>query len=130
VRARQLSAELSGGLRRPALIASAIALDPQVVIADEPVTVLDVTVRAQVLSLLKETKRCDYALIVISHDLAVVNQPADRVAVMTDGVIVEQGTTDDILSRPLGISYLSAAEQPGRRRCVDKRVHPATAHWF
>jgi peptide/nickel transport system ATP-binding protein len=100
MRARQLPGELSGGLRQRALIATAIALDPQLLIADEPTTALDVTIQAQILGLLGESKRRGRALIVISHDLAVVSRIADRVAVMQDGVIVEQGRTSDVLSHP------------------------------
>jgi peptide/nickel transport system ATP-binding protein len=100
LRARQLPGELSGGLRQRALIATAIALDPQLLIADEPTTALDVTVQAQVLALLAESKRRGRALIVISHDLAVVSQLADRIAVMQDGLIVEQGDVADVLGRP------------------------------
>jgi peptide/nickel transport system ATP-binding protein len=100
MRARQLPGELSGGLRQRALIATAIALDPQVLIADEPTTALDVTIQAQILGLLEESKQRGRALVVISHDLAVVSRLADRVAVMQDGVIVEQGATADILGRP------------------------------
>jgi peptide/nickel transport system ATP-binding protein len=100
MRSRQLPGELSGGLRQRALIATAIALDPQLLIADEPTTALDVTIQAQILGLLDESKQRGRALIVISHDLAVVSRIADRVAVMRDGQIVEQGPTADILSRP------------------------------
>jgi peptide/nickel transport system ATP-binding protein len=100
MRSRQLPGELSGGLRQRALIATAIALDPQLLIADEPTTALDVTIQAQILGLLEESKLRGRALIVISHDLAVVSRLADRVAVMRDGVIVEQGPTADILGRP------------------------------
>ncbi|MGA2969058.1 MAG: ABC transporter ATP-binding protein [Acidimicrobiales bacterium] len=100
VRARQRPGELSGGLRQRALIASAIALDPTLVIADEPTTALDVTVQAQVLDLLEEIKRRGDALILISHDLAVVSRLADRVVVMNAGVIVEQGPTSQVLHRP------------------------------
>jgi peptide/nickel transport system ATP-binding protein len=100
MRSRQLPGELSGGLRQRALIATAIALDPQLLIADEPTTALDVTIQAQILSLLEESKQRGRALIVISHDLAVVSRLADRVAVMRDGLIVEQGATADILGRP------------------------------
>ncbi len=100
MRARQLPGELSGGLRQRALIATAIALDPQVLIADEPTTALDVTIQAQILGLLAESKQRGRALVVISHNLAVVSRLADRVAVMQDGVIVEQGATADILGRP------------------------------
>ncbi len=100
VRARQLPGELSGGLRQRALIATAIALDPQLLIADEPTTALDVTIQAQILGLLAQSKQRGRALIVISHDLAVVARLADRVAVMRDGLIVEQGPTQDVLGRP------------------------------
>ncbi|HMJ34449.1 MAG TPA: ABC transporter ATP-binding protein [Baekduia sp.] len=100
LRARQLPHELSGGLRQRALIASAIALDPRLLIADEPTTALDVTVQAQILALLEATKRRGRGLIVISHDLAVVATLADRVAVMHAGVIVEEGPVADVLQRP------------------------------
>jgi peptide/nickel transport system ATP-binding protein len=100
VRARQLPHELSGGLRQRALIASAIALDPGLLIADEPTTALDVTVQAQILALLERTKERGRGLILISHDLAVVSRLADEVAVMRLGEIVEQGSVDQILRSP------------------------------
>jgi peptide/nickel transport system ATP-binding protein len=100
LRARQLPHELSGGLRQRALIASAIALDPGLLIADEPTTALDVTVQAQILALLQRTKERGRGLILISHDLAVVSRLADEVAVMRLGEIVEQGPVDQILRAP------------------------------
>jgi peptide/nickel transport system ATP-binding protein len=100
VRARQRPHELSGGLRQRALIASAVALDPRLVIADEPTTALDVTVQAQVLAELEATKRRGKALILISHDLAVVAQLADTVAVMCRGEIVEYGPAARIFAEP------------------------------
>ena len=100
VRARQLPHELSGGLRQRALIASAIALDPGLLVADEPTTALDVTVQAQILALLEKTKERGRGLILISHDLAVVSRLADEVAVMRLGEIVEQGPVDQILRTP------------------------------
>jgi peptide/nickel transport system ATP-binding protein len=100
MRARQLPHELSGGLRQRALIASAIALDPDIVIADEPTTALDTTVQAQILGLLEGMKERGKALLVISHDLSVVSRLADRVAVMRAGEIVEEGTTSEILGHP------------------------------
>ncbi len=100
LRARQLPHELSGGLRQRALIASAIALDPGLLVADEPTTALDVTVQAQILALLEKTKERGRGLILISHDLAVVSRLADDVAVMRLGEIVEQGPVDQILRAP------------------------------
>ena len=100
LRARQRPDELSGGLRQRALIASAIANDPEVVIADEPTTALDVTVQAQVLDLLEAQKRRGVAIVLISHDLSVVARLADRVLVMSGGHVVEQGTTHDVLTDP------------------------------
>ncbi|MCW2953499.1 MAG: transporter ATP-binding protein [Conexibacter sp.] len=100
LRARQLPHELSGGLRQRALIAAAIALDPPLIIADEPTTALDVTVQAQVLDLLAQTKERGTALILISHDLAVVARMADEVAVMRAGEIVERGPASEVLARP------------------------------
>ncbi|MFI6451238.1 dipeptide ABC transporter ATP-binding protein [Streptosporangium amethystogenes] len=100
VRARQYAHQLSGGLRQRALIASAIAADPSLIIADEPTTALDVTVQAQILRLLAARKATGTALLMISHDLAVVSAIADRVMVMKDGVIVEEGETGRVLARP------------------------------
>jgi peptide/nickel transport system ATP-binding protein len=100
LRARQLPHELSGGQRQRALIASAIALDPPLAIADEPTTALDVTIQAQILDLLQTMKKQGTGLILISHDLAVVSRLADRVAVMRDGRFVEEGAVADILVRP------------------------------
>lgn len=99
-RIRQLSGELSGGLRQRALIASAIALDPPLLVADEPTTALDATVQKQILDLLAGLKEQGTALLLISHDLAVVGQLADRIAVMQDGRIVETGASTEVLGDP------------------------------
>ncbi|WP_369226275.1 dipeptide ABC transporter ATP-binding protein [Streptomyces sp. R39] len=97
VKARQRPYELSGGLRQRTLIAGAIALDPPLLIADEPTTALDVTIQAQILDLLIEAKERGRAIILISHDLSVVARLADDIAVMKDGEIVEQGPAHEIL---------------------------------
>ncbi|HTN58433.1 MAG TPA: ABC transporter ATP-binding protein [Protaetiibacter sp.] len=99
-RARQRPGELSGGLRQRALIASAIALEPEIVIADEPTTALDVSVQAQVLAQLADMKRRGVSLVLISHDLAVVAHLADDILVMRQGEIVERGPARDVLAAP------------------------------
>lgn len=99
-RARQRPGQLSGGLRQRALIASAIALSPEIVIADEPTTALDVTVQAQVLALLNDMKARGSSILLISHDLAVVASLADEIIVMTGGEVVEQGAVSEILQHP------------------------------
>ncbi|RFA16980.1 ABC transporter ATP-binding protein [Subtercola boreus] len=100
LRARQRSGELSGGLRQRALIASAIALEPPLLIADEPTTALDTTVQEQILRLLERLKSEGTGILLISHDLAVVGRIADTIAVMTDGRIVEQGPATQVLGDP------------------------------
>jgi len=100
-RARQRPDQLSGGLRQRALIASAIALDPDIVIADEPTTALDVTVQAQVLAELEEMKTRGASIILISHDLSVVAQLADQILVMRAGEVLEQGSAVQILGAPV-----------------------------
>ncbi|GIF21810.1 peptide/nickel transport system ATP-binding protein [Actinoplanes tereljensis] len=100
LRAGQYPHQLSGGLRQRALIASAIAADPALLIADEPTTALDVTVQAQILQLLAHRRAAGTALLLISHDLAVVSTVADYVLVMKDGVFVEQGPTRQVLEDP------------------------------
>ncbi|NEK57957.1 ABC transporter ATP-binding protein [Geodermatophilus sabuli] len=91
--------QFSGGMRQRVMIAMAIALDPRVLIADEPTTALDVTVQAQVMDLLKDLQRdTGMGLVLITHDLGVVNEVADEVAVMYAGKIVERGTVDDVFT--------------------------------
>lgn len=100
LRADQRPDELSGGLRQRALIASAIANSPSLVIADEPTTALDVTVQAEVLDVLAERQRNGTAILLISHDFSVVSRLADRILVMQGGYIVESGEVEQILNEP------------------------------
>jgi peptide/nickel transport system ATP-binding protein len=99
--ARAYPHELSGGQRQRAMIAMALALDPKVLIADEPTTALDVTTQAQILALIRDLqKRKKTAVLFITHDFGVVAEIADRVAVMQQGVIVEQGDATSVLGDP------------------------------
>ena len=93
--------QFSGGMRQRVIIAIALAANPKLIIADEPTTALDVTIQAQILKLMdKLVKEQDASLILITHDLAVVSQMADRIIVMYCGKIVESGSRDDVIRRP------------------------------
>ena len=101
-RAEQFPHQLSGGLRQRAMIAMALAAGPRLLIADEPTTALDVTVQKQILDLLDRLRReLQLGLLFITHDLGVVAQVAERVAVMYAGRIIEEGPAQNVLAKPL-----------------------------
>lgn len=94
--------EMSGGMQQRVMIAMALASEPRLLVADEPTTALDVTIQAQILDLLRDLKqRLGMAILLITHNLGIVGDIADRVAVMYAGQIVEQGPAADLLRRPL-----------------------------
>jgi oligopeptide/dipeptide ABC transporter ATP-binding protein len=107
-RAREYPHQFSGGMRQRAMVAMGLALEPELLIADEPTTALDVTVQAQVLKLLREV-RDDHgtAILFITHDLGIVAELCDRVYVIYAGMIVEQGAIDAVFTRP-GHPYTQA----------------------
>ncbi|WIX86890.1 ABC transporter ATP-binding protein [Amycolatopsis sp. DG1A-15b] len=98
--ARAYPHQLSGGQRQRVVLAMALANEPSLLICDEPTTALDVTVQAQILSLIKTSLPAESALLFITHDLAVVASVCERVLVMLDGEIVEAGSTREVLTQP------------------------------
>jgi microcin C transport system ATP-binding protein len=112
--------QLSGGQRQRAMIAMALACQPRLLLADEPTTALDVTLRAQILDLLSELQRRNgMAVLLITHDLNLVRKFADRVAVMENGHLVEHGPVADVFANPAARLHPQADRQParaGRRR--------------
>jgi peptide/nickel transport system ATP-binding protein len=125
-RARQYPHEFSGGMRQRVMIALALACDPEVIIADEPTTALDVMTQAQVLALLEELRRdLGLALLLITHDLAVIAETCERVAVMYAGRIVETGPTATVFAvpqHPYTQRLLGAFPQVGTERALPPAI--------
>ena len=111
--------ELSGGMQQRAMVAMALVCQPRLIIADEPTTALDATIQAQILRLLRDLRdRLGIAVLLITHDLGVIAQMCDRVAVLYAGRVVETGATDALLtkpSHPYTQGLIAAVPQPGRR---------------
>jgi oligopeptide/dipeptide ABC transporter ATP-binding protein len=128
--------QLSGGLKQRVMIAMALSTRPSLLIADEPTTALDVTIQAQILELLRELQRdMGMSILLITHDLGVVNELADRVAIMYAGRIVEAGTRMELLSDPAHpytqglLKSNPALAQPGQRLPEIPGVVPASEDW-
>ncbi|MFT3723113.1 MAG: ABC transporter ATP-binding protein [Hyphomonadaceae bacterium] len=125
-RLHQFPHELSGGMRQRVMIASAMLCEPQVLLADEPTTALDVTVQAQVLDLMDELKRETGAgLVLITHDMGVIARMADRVVVMRHGEAVERGNVDDVFSAPKHEYTRMLLEAMPRMDRVDRGSRPS-----
>ncbi len=130
--------EFSGGQQQRVMIAMALANDPDLLIADEPTTALDVTVQAQVLQLLRDLQaKLGMAILFITHDLGIIRRMSNRVAVMNDGEIVETGSVDDVFERPRHsyTRHLLAAEPKGRPErgpadAIDVMVGNDIKVWF
>jgi oligopeptide/dipeptide ABC transporter ATP-binding protein len=128
--------QLSGGLKQRIMIAMAMAMRPRLLVADEPTTALDATIRAQILELLRDlATKTGTAVLLITHDFGVVNEVADRVAVMYAGEIVEEGTRAELLGRPHHpytqglLRSIPKAEARGRRLEEIKGAVPRPGHW-
>jgi oligopeptide/dipeptide ABC transporter ATP-binding protein len=122
VRARQYPHEFSGGMRQRVMIAMAIANDPEVLIADEPTTALDVTVQAQILEVIQRIQRdMNKAIVMITHDLGVIARVADRVQVMYAGRVVERASVNDLFAtptHPYTVGLLHSLPRVGQERLL------------
>ena len=121
--------ELSGGMRQRVMIAAAMACGPDLLVADEPTTALDVTVQAEILDLMADLKReTGTAMVLITHDMGVIARLADRVCVMKDGAYVEEGEAADLFANPQQTMPYAPRTAAGRRsRALDERRRPRRA---
>jgi oligopeptide/dipeptide ABC transporter ATP-binding protein len=128
--------QLSGGLKQRVMIAMALSTQPKLLVADEPTTALDVTIQAQILELLRELQReIGMAILLITHDLGIVNELADRVAVMYAARLVEEGTRETVLASPLHpytrglLASMPALARPGEPLAEIPGTVPAPEDW-
>ena len=135
-RVKQYPHQLSGGMRQRAMIAMALAGEPELIIADEPTTALDVTIQAQVLDLLRRaTRERGTALLLITHDLGVVAETADRVAVMYAGQIIEEGPAAAVIRTPASpyardlVSSIPSYERRGKGLSTIEGMVPSPANF-
>jgi oligopeptide/dipeptide ABC transporter ATP-binding protein len=123
--------EMSGGQRQRIAIARSLALEPELIVADEPVSALDVSVQAQILNIFRELKRRDgIAMLFISHDIGAVERIADRIAVMYRGLVMEQASTDTLIREPLHpytqalLSAVPSVHKDMKRKRIQLRGEP------
>ena len=128
--------QLSGGLKQRVMIAMALSMRPKLLIADEPTTALDVTIQAQILELLREVRdRFGMAILLITHDLGVVNELADRIVVMYAGQAAEEGTREDVLGAPRHpytrglLASIPSRATPGSPLAEIRGVVPSAGEW-
>jgi len=128
--------QLSGGLKQRVMIAMALSMQPKLLIADEPTTALDVTIQAQILELLREVRdRFGTAILLITHDLGVVNELADRIAVMYAGRVAEEGTREEVFATPRHpytqglLASIPSRAEPGEPLAEIDGVVPSAGEW-